>query len=97
MLTVKQGIRLSALIDKLGLKINNPKSSEEEIGADLMMQVVSKAHLAESEIYAFIAEAQHVTVDEAADVDLIAFIGELFSDPNVKRFFSDAAKSKLRG
>jgi predicted peroxiredoxin len=90
MLTLKQGIKLSAIIDKLDLKITDPKASQEKIGADLMMQIISKAHKAEQEIYAFVAETKGITVKEAENVDLMQFIKDLVSDAGVVNFFKSA-------
>jgi predicted peroxiredoxin len=92
MITLKQGIKLSAIIDKLGLKITDPKASQEQIGADLMMQIISKAHKAEQEIYAFVAEIKGVSVKEAENIDLVQFVKELFSDAGVVNFFKSAVK-----
>lgn len=92
MLTLKQGLKLSAIIDKLDLKITDPKASQEQIGADLMMQIISKAHKAEKEIYAFVAEAKGITPQEAEKVDLMQFIKEIASDAGVVNFFKSAVK-----
>lgn len=97
MLTVKQGIQLSAIADKLGLKIENAKSGQEEVGAALMMQIVSKAHLAEEEIYSFIASVKGCTAEQAANMDLVAVLKELATDTGVAGFFASAVKSQLRG
>jgi len=90
MLTLKQGLKLSAIIDKLDLKITDPKASQEQIGADLMMQIISKAHKAEKEIYAFVAEAKGITPQEAENIDLVQFVKELVSDAGVINFFKSA-------
>ena len=90
MLTLKQGIKLSAIIDKLDLKITDPKASQENVGADLMMQIISKAHKAEQEIYSFIAEIKNISVEEAESVDLIGFIKEAVSDSGLMSFFKSA-------
>lgn len=92
MLTLKQGLKLSAIIDKLDLKITDPKASQEQIGADLIMQIISKAHKAEKEIYAFVAEAKGITPQEAEKIDLIQFIKEIASDAGVVNFFKSAVK-----
>ncbi len=96
MLTLKQGIKLSAIIDKLDLKITDPKADANKVGADLMMQIISKAHKAEKEIYAFVAEVKGITQQEAENVDLVQFIKEMASDTGVVNFFKSAVKSKDR-
>lgn len=90
MLTMKQGLKLSAIIDKLDLKITDPKADANKVGADLIMQIVAKAHKAEQEIYAFVAETKGITVKEAENIDLIQFIKELVSDTGVVNFFKSA-------
>src|SRR5690554_5084620 len=96
MLTIRQGLKLSAIIDKLDIKITNAKASQEEVGADLMLQVISKAHKAEKEIISFVAEMKKVTSDEAAEIDLIEFMKEMFADSNVAAFFKSAVGSDAR-
>lgn len=92
MLTLKQGLKLSAIIDKLDLKIADPKADAEKIGSDLLMQIVAKAHKAEQEIYAFVAEVKGITPQEAEKVDLIGFIKEIAADAGVINFFKSAVK-----
>ncbi|MFY9421859.1 MAG: hypothetical protein WAP91_02470 [Bacilli bacterium] len=92
MLTLKQGLKLSAIIDKLDIKISNPDAKPEEIGSDLMMQIIKNAHKAEQEIYAFVAEIKGITPQEAENVDLIQFVKEIISYPDVKNFFKSAVK-----
>lgn len=91
MLTLKQGMKLSAIVDKMGLKITDPKASAEQLGADLVMQFVSKAHKAEQEIYAFVAETKGCSIKEAEQVNLVEFIQGLLGDPAVASFFRSAA------
>lgn len=92
MITLKQGLKLSAIIDKLELKITDPKGTQDQIGADLMMQIVCKAHKAEQEIYAFVADTKGISVKDAEKVDLIQFIKEIVSDAGVVNFFKSAVK-----
>jgi hypothetical protein len=96
-LTLKQGIRLSAIIDKLDLTISNPEGTQEEVGSDLIMQLVRKAHKAEKEICAFVADTNKCSIEEAENVNLIEFIKGLFSDPGVVDFFKSAVNSKDQG
>lgn len=92
MLTLKQGLKLSAIIDKLDIKISNPNGKPEEIGADLMMQIISKAHKAEKEIYAFVAETKGITAQEAENINLVQFIKEIAADAGMINFFKSAVK-----
>lgn len=104
MLTLKQGIKLSAIIDKLDLKIDfkrlkdeKGKISQEEFGGELVMQLVSKVHRAEKEIYAFAAEIKKCTIEEAEELDLVKFFTEdLISDPAAVNFFKSAVKSRVQ-
>lgn len=93
MLTIKQGVLLSAIIDKMDLKITNPKASQEEVGADLIMQFVRRVHIAKDEICGFVADVKKVTVEEAEGVDLVEFVETLLSgSPGIVRFFTSAVK-----
>lgn len=91
-MNIKQSIKLSAIIDKMQIKIGNAKGTQEEVGADLIMQVVSKAYKAEKEIYSFIADFKKITVKEAEDVDIIDFIKEIKEVSGLGSFFTSAAK-----
>ncbi len=97
MLTIKQGIKLSAIIDKLELKISDPSASQKEVGSDLIMQIISKAYKAEQEIYAFVAEINGCSIKEAEKADLIQFIKDLVSDSGAMSFFKSAVRSKVQG
>ena len=105
MLTLKQGVQLSAIIDKLDIKITTLKKAEgqtdadlqKQFGADLIMQVIRSAYKAEQEIYAFIAETKKIDIKDTESIDLIEFIKELISDPAVAGFFNSAVKSEGQG
>lgn len=94
MLTLKQGLKISAIIDKLDIKIVNPNGTQEQVGADMMMQLVSKAHRAEQEIYAFVADIKKVDLAEAESIDLVAFIKEIITNSGMVDFFKSAVKLK---
>jgi len=96
MLTLKQGVKISAIVDKLNLKITDPEASQEKVGADIIMQVVRKAHLAEQEIYALVADIKKISVKEAEEVDLVAFIQELLPEKGLADFFKFAVKSEAQ-
>lgn len=103
MLSLKQGIKLSAIVDKLDLEVKTTKKNEkgeterltqQEVGADLIMQAVRKAHKAEQEIYNFVAEVKKITPNEAEEVDIVEFIKEMFSDAGTVDFLKSAVTSK---
>lgn len=91
MLTIKQGIRLSAIIEKIDIDIN-PELTQEELGASLVKQVVSKAYKAENEILSFVADTKKVSIEEAGETDLIEFFKDLVADTGIKDFFTSALK-----
>lgn len=92
MLTIKQGIKISAIIDKLELKITNPKGTKEEVGADIMLQITSKAYKAENEIYALVAEIKGCSIKEAENVDLIQWVKDIAGNSDLLNFFKSAVK-----
>lgn len=89
---IKQGIKLSAIIDKMELKITDPKADKEKVGADLMIQLVSKAYKAEKEIYSFVADIKQCTPKEAESVDLVEFIKEVGNISGLGDFLKSAVK-----
>jgi len=92
MITLKQGLKLSAIIDKLDIKIKDPNGTPAQVGADLMMQIISKAHKAEEEIYAFVAEVKGISIKEAEEINLIDFINEIGQNKDIAVFFKSAVK-----
>ncbi len=95
MITIEQGMKISAIIDKLDLKVPDPNKGQAFFGADLMMQAVSKLHLAKNEIYSLVAEIKGCTVKEAKEVNLFEFIRELGETEGVKDFLSSAVTSQV--
>lgn len=94
MITVEQGIKISAAIDKLGLKTPDSSKGQTYFGADLMMQVLSKAHKAKDEIYDLVSEIKGCTKAEAKKVNLMEFIRELSETEGMKDFLSSAVTSQ---
>lgn len=98
MLTINQGIKISAIVDKLDISLKITKIQDEEkveltqkeLGADLIMQIVSKAHIAGTEIIAFVAEMKKCSIEEAGEIDLIEFIKEISQESGIKDFFKSA-------
>jgi hypothetical protein len=96
MLTIKQGLKISAIVDKMDLKITDPNGTQEQVGADMIMQSVRKAHKAEQEVYALVADIKGCTAAEAEKVDLVEFIKEVSNNAGIMDFFSSAVKQKGR-
>jgi hypothetical protein len=94
MITIRQGMKISAIVDKLQIKINDPNADAGQIGADVFMQLISKAHRAENEIYSFIAEFKGCTADEAQGLPLVDVLKEIAEDTGLQGFFSSALKSQ---
>ena len=95
MFTVKQAIKASAMIDKLGLVITkDPNATEKEVGIDMITQIVKNAHKAEQEIYEFIASAKKCSIEEAEEADIIEVIKEKMKDAGMLDFFKSAVKSE---
>lgn len=100
MFTVKTGIKLSAMVDKMGLEVRTSKQdidgttkrlTQEEVGADLIMQSIKNLHKAENEVYAFVASAKDCSIQEAEKVDVIAMLKEMFADKVTLDFLKSAA------
>lgn len=92
MLKGKQAMLLSAIIDKMDIKITDPKATKEEVGADLMMQIIRRAHRAQEEIFELVSEYKGVSIEEAKNVDFIALLSEIFNQAGVKDFFTSIVR-----
>jgi len=95
-LTGRQLLKISALADKLDIKIDT-KADIEDLGSDVIWQVMRKAHIAEDEVSEVIAVFLKCEPEEALDLDLFSEWeefkkskrGKLFMD-----FFQSALGSK---
>lgn len=96
MITIEQGMKISAIIDKLDLKMPDPNKGQVHFGADLLMQIVAKAHRAKNEIYGLVADIKGCTEKEAKQVNLAEFIRELAETEGLKGFLSSAATSQAQ-
>jgi len=95
MFTIKQALKISAIVDKTGVKITNPEGTPEEVGADLMLQIATKAYKAEKEIYNLVASINKISEKEAEEVDIMEFAKGLFGDSDFLNFFKSAVKQKM--
>ncbi len=95
MITIEQGMKISAIIDKMKIVMPPTKGKgQQELGAELMFQVISKLHRAKDEVYALVAEVKGCTKEEAKGVNLVEFITELTNIDGLKDFLSSAAISE---
>ena len=91
-MNIRQSMKLSAIIDKINVKITNPEASQGELGADLILQIVSGAYKAEKEIYNFIADMSKITPEAAEEMDIKDFIKLITETEGLQGFFTTAAK-----
>lgn len=68
-LTAKDLFKLSKIVRKMGIKIsvvdeNGVRKSQEQIGADFILHIISSIDLAQGEIVALLAELEGKTIDE---------------------------------
>jgi hypothetical protein len=91
-MNIKQGLKLSAIVDKMDIKIENPNATSEEVGANLMLMFIKKAYKAEKEIYNFIADLKNISVEDAENQDLAKFLNELFGDAEMLGFLKSLSK-----
>lgn len=94
MITVELGMKISAIVDKLDLKVPDPNKGQAFMGADLMIQALAKAHRAKNEIYELVSEVKGCTVKEAKEANLIEFIKEMGEVAGMKDFLSSAVMSQ---
>ena len=86
---IKILIKLSLIIDKMGIanEIKNiDKPTDEEVGKELIMLLITNLHKAEKEIYQFIADYKKITIEEAEEIDVIPIFKELLNIEGMKDF-----------
>lgn len=82
-------IKLSLIIDKMGIaddikKIDKP--TDEEVGKELIMLLITNLHKAENEIYQFIADYKGISKEEAEELDVIPLFKEILNIEGMKDF-----------
>ena len=82
-------IKLSLIIDKMGIaddikKIDKP--TNEEVGKELIMLLITNLHKAENEIYEFIASYKEITKEEAENIDVVPLFKEILNIEGMKDF-----------
>lgn len=98
-LTGRQLMKISALADKLDLKIDT-KADIEDMGSDVIWQVIRKAHTAEEEVADVLAIFLQCKPEESLDVDLMEKWDAFTTSDKGKKvlsFFQSAAASKAQG
>lgn len=82
-------IKLSAIVSKLGIKDelkNIDKATNEEVGKELLMIFINNLYKAEEEVYQFVATRNKISVDEAKEVDIIAFFKDFLKIEGLSSF-----------
>ena len=65
-------------------KIDKP--TNEEVGKEVIMLLITNLHKAENEIYEFIADFKGITKEEAEELDVIPIFKELLNVEGLKDF-----------
>ena len=92
MATIRQGFMISEIMDKMDIKIANPEGTAEQIGSELVLQLIKNAYKARVEILRLVASVNGITPEEAVEVDLAEFIKRLLNDVGLSDFFGQAVK-----
>ena len=82
-------IKLSLIIDKMGIADdikNIDKPTNEEVGKELIMLLITNLHKAENEIYDFISVFKGITKKEAEELDVIPIFKEILNIEGMKDF-----------
>lgn len=97
-ITGRDLLKISRLVDKLDLKIENAAAPAEEVGASLIMQIVRKLGTAEDEVADLLTIFTGGTKEEALEVDLLDLY-ETKIKPNIKQlapFLQSVTKAATR-
>lgn len=88
--------KMSRILKKMDLKFNvDSKTSQEQMGVELVQKVVENLHLAENEVNAFLAELIDITPEEFADLPLgevMEIINQFKDQKDIKAFLQLAGR-----
>lgn len=96
-LDVQTAIKLTQIVDKMGIKdeivaldieTGNSEHDNQELAKKLFSIVISKLYLAENELYEFIAQYKNISVEEAKKVNVIELIKEIFKTEGAADFLA---------
>lgn len=90
-MTIKQSMLLSAIFNKIDLKID-PNMTTEQVGADVIKQLAKNACKAESEIVDFVANLLKISRQEAEEQDISVVVNAIKADKSFATFFSQAGR-----
>lgn len=94
-LTPRTLSKLSLIINKMGvsqliLELNeesdDPEKDKKIIVKKLLSLIINNLYKAEDEIIDLVAETMKITKEEAADVDIIPFVKQIFNDQRIFDF-----------
>jgi len=93
--TTRQALKISKLIKKLNLKVTNPNGTQNEIGSDMILQIVSNIGDAEQEVAEVISIITGTSPEEALDIDLIELFEKEKGENGIISFFMSAVKHRM--
>jgi hypothetical protein len=84
-------IKLTAIVGKMGIaeelkKLD--KTTNEEVGKELIILLISNLYKVEKEVYELIASYKKISIEEAQTADIIAIIKELLNIEGLKDFLA---------
>ena len=84
---------MSKIAKKLGIKVNTKDKSQEELGAELVMQAIENLHLAEKEVTKFFADLKGVSEEEISKMPPMELFKEFGEINGFQAFFTQLGKS----
>ena len=70
-------ILVSKLVSKMGIKLELKGKSQEELGTDLIWQIVNNLHLAEKEFYELLGQVSGYAPEAIEDMDVMELTEEI--------------------
>ena len=84
---------MSKIAKKLAIKVNTKDKSQEELGAELVMQAIENLHLAEKEVTKFFADLKGVSEEEIIKMPPMELFKEFGEINGFQAFFTQLGKS----
>jgi len=96
-LKTRQIAMISKLVSQMGFKLDFKGKSQDEVGADMLWDIITNIHKAEKELYILISDMTGRTVEAVADTDIEELAEEIKAIyTKVAGFFPQPVTSKMK-
>jgi hypothetical protein len=87
--------KMSKILKIMDIKIDVENKTQQQLGAEVILNIFENIHLAEDEVSEFIAEIAGITVEQFKDLDIdktLEIFNEFKQMPGIVNFFRSASR-----